>query len=120
MNVRRFAVVTGLLCLWASTCGAAQTVGQGTIRFTGAIVEPGCATNARSGGQMDLIGCPSANRGGAIDVRSMRPVASVADAHVQLVADSANGRYYDQRYRLVDSAGKPIQSGNYVITLTSP
>lgn len=120
MSLRNVSVFIGVLGLWTGTGSAATPVAQGTIAFTGSIVEPGCATNARSGGQMDLIGCPSANRGGAIDVRSMRPVASVADAHVQLVADSANGRYYDQRYRLGDSAGKPIQSGNYVITLTSP
>lgn len=37
-----------------------------------------------------------------------------------LVADSGGGRYYDQRYLLVDGGGKPIQSGNYVITLTAP
>ncbi|WP_371913946.1 hypothetical protein [Pseudomonas sp. 35 E 8] len=47
-------------------------------------------------------------------------VASVNAAHVQRVANSGNGRYYEQRYVLVDSAGKPIQSGNYVIILTSP
>jgi hypothetical protein len=39
---------------------------------------------------------------------------------VRLVADSGKGRYYDQRYVLVDSAGKLIQSGNYIITMTSP
>lgn len=120
MNVRRFAVMTGLLCLWASTCGAAQTVGQGTIRFTGAIVEPGCATNARSGSVVELTGCASVSRGSRFDVRSVAPVASVNAAHVRLVADSGEGRYYDQRYLLVDSDGKPILSGNYVVTMTSP
>ncbi|UEH06252.1 type 1 fimbrial protein [Pseudomonas sp. HN8-3] len=120
MNVRRFAVVTGLLCLWASTCGAAQTVGQGTIRFTGAIVEPGCATNARSGSVMELRGCARLSRGSRFEVRHVAPVASVNAAHVRLVADSGEGRYYDQRYLLVDAAGKPIESGNYIITMTSP
>ncbi len=120
MNVGHISVVTGLLCLWASTCGAAQTVGQGTIRFTGAIVESGCATNARIGSVMELTGCASASRGSRLDVRSVAPVASVNAAHVRLVADTGEGRYYDQRYLLVDDAGKPIQSGNYVITMTSP
>jgi hypothetical protein len=120
MNVSRFSVVTGLLCLWASTCGAAQTVGQGTIRFTGAIVEPGCATNARSGSLIELTGCANANRGSRFDVSKVGPLASVNAAHVRLVADSGEGRYYDQRYLLVDDAGKPIESGNYVITMTSP
>ncbi|MFL1505154.1 type 1 fimbrial protein [Pseudomonas sp. O64] len=120
MNVKGISVFTGLFCLWAGACAAAQTVGQGTIYFTGAIVEPGCATNARSGAVMELNGCAISNRGSRFDVSNVSPVASVNAAHVKLVADSGNGRYYDQRYLLVDSAGKPIQSGNYVITMTSP
>ncbi|WP_371926555.1 hypothetical protein [Pseudomonas sp. PB105] len=40
--------------------------------------------------------------------------------NVRLVADSGSGRYYDQRYRVVDSTGKPVQSGNYVVTVTAP
>lgn len=120
MNVKGISAVTGLFCLWAGACAAAQTVGQGTIQFTGAIVEPGCAANARSGAVMELTGCASSNRGSRFEVRNVAPVASVNAAHVKLVADSGTGRYYDQRYLLVDSAGKPIQSGNYVITMTSP
>ena len=53
-------------------------------------------------------------------MRSVAPVVSVDAPHVRLVADSGKGRYYDQRYVLVDSAGKLIQSGNYIITMTSP
>lgn len=120
MNVHRVAVMTGLLGLWASTCGAAQTVGQGTIRFSGAIVESGCATNARSGSVMELRGCAQSSRGSRIEVRSVAPVASIDAPHVRLVADTGEGRYYDQRYVLVDRAGKLIQSGNYIITMTSP
>lgn len=97
---------------------AAQTVGQGTIEFRGSIVEPGCATNARSSSVVELKGCVQANRGSRLEVREMAPVASVNAAHVRLVADSASGRYYDQQYVLVDGAGKRVQSGNYVITLT--
>ncbi|MBI6634899.1 type 1 fimbrial protein [Pseudomonas paralactis] len=120
MNVRRVSVMTGLLCLWASACGAAETAGQGTIRFSGAIVESGCATNAHSGSVMELRGCANVSRGSRFEVRNVAPVASVNAAHVRLVADSGEGRYYDQRYLLVDTAGKPIQSGNYIITMTSP
>lgn len=120
MSVKGISVFAGLFCLWASACGAAQTVGQGTIQFTGAIVEPGCATNARSGAVMELTGCASFNRGSRFEVRSLAPVASVNVARVKLVADSGAGRYYDQRYLLVDSAGTPIVSGNYVITMTLP
>ncbi|WP_395608035.1 type 1 fimbrial protein [Pseudomonas sp. B22129] len=120
MNVKRVAIIAGLLCLWAGSGSAAQTLGGGTIEFRGAIVEPGCATNARSGAVMELTGCASASRGSRLEVSNVAPVASVNAAHVRLVADSGSGRYYDQRYLLVDNAGKPIQSGNYVITLTSP
>ncbi|MFB3306309.1 type 1 fimbrial protein [Pseudomonas sp. AMR01] len=120
MNVKGVSIVAGLFCLWAGGVSAAQTVGGGTIEFRGAIVESGCATNARSGSVMDLTGCSIANRGGRIDVHSVAPFASVNAAHVRLVADSGSGRYYDQRYLLVDNAGQPITSGNYVVTLTSP
>ncbi|MFT0477097.1 type 1 fimbrial protein [Pseudomonas antarctica] len=120
MSVKGISVVTGLFFLWAGACAAAQTAGQGTIYFTGAIVEPGCVTNARSGAVMELTGCAISSRGSHFDVRNMAPVASINAAHVKLVADSGAGRYYDQRYLLVDNAGKPIQSGNYVITMTSP
>lgn len=121
MNVKGIAVFTGLFCLGtAGACAAAQTTGHGTLQFTGAIVESGCATNARSGGVLELTGCAISTRGSRFDVRNVAPVASVNAAHVKLIADSGNGRYYDQRYLLVDRAGKLIQSGEYVITLTSP
>lgn len=120
MSVNGFAAMAGLLCLWASACGAVQPVTHGTIQFSGSIVEAGCATNARSGAVVELTGCASASRGSRLDVRNMAPVASVDAAHVLLVADSGHGRYYDQQYVLVDGAGKRIVSGNYVITLTSP
>jgi hypothetical protein len=125
MSVKGISVFTGLLCLWAGACGATQPASHGTIQFTGAIVESGCATNARSGAVIELTGCANASRGTRVDVSSVAPVASVKAlgdpaAHVLLVADSGGGRYYDQRYLLVDGGGKPIQSGNYVITLTAP
>ncbi|MCF5668917.1 type 1 fimbrial protein [Pseudomonas marginalis] len=118
MSSKGISMFTSLLCLWAGVSDAAQTVGQGTIEFRGSIVEPGCATNARSGSVVELKGCAQANRGSRLEVREMAPVASVNAAHVRLVADSVSGRYYDQQYVLVDGAGKRVQSGNYVITLT--
>ncbi|WP_106803484.1 type 1 fimbrial protein [Pseudomonas sp. S5D5] len=120
MSVKRLSVMAGLLGIWASTCGAAQIVGQGSIEFHGSIVEGGCATNTHSGAVMELHECAVASRGSHFDVRGVAPVASVDAAHVLLVADSGNGRYYDQRYVLVDGAGKPIRSGNYVVTMTLP
>ncbi|MGY2043748.1 type 1 fimbrial protein [Pseudomonas pergaminensis] len=120
MSIKGISVFTSLLCLWAGACGAAQTVARGTIEFRGSIVEPGCAANARSGPVIELNGCAQASHGSHLDVRELAPVASVNAAHVRLVADNVSGRNYDQQYLLVDGAGKLIQSGNYVITLTSP
>ncbi len=120
MGVKGISIIAGFLGLWAGSCAAAQTAGQGVIRFTGSIVESGCATNARSGAVMEVTGCASASRGSHFDVRNMASAASVDAAHVRLVADTRNGRYYDQRYVLVDGAGKPIQSGSYVVTMTAP
>jgi hypothetical protein len=41
--------------------------------------------------------------------------------NVKLVADSGRGdRFYQQQYALVDGQGKPVTSGQYLITLTSP
>ena len=54
------------------------------------------------------------------DVRSLMPVAGVAVPRLSPVADSGLGRDHDQRYVLVDSAGQPIVSGKYVVTVTTP
>ena len=64
MSSKGISMFTSLLCLWAGVSDAAQTVGQGTIEFRGSIVEPGCATNARSGSVVELKGCAQANRAG--------------------------------------------------------
>lgn len=120
MNSTGFSVATGVLCLWAGTCGAVQPVGQGSIAFYGSIVESGCATNARSGALMELNRCAQVNRGNRLEVRSVDSVSGATGAHVLLVADSGSGRYYDQQYLLVDSLGKPIRSGAYIITVTAP
>ncbi|OPA88646.1 hypothetical protein BFW86_16525 [Pseudomonas fluorescens] len=124
MNIQRFSVAAGLFIVLTGTCATAA--GQGTIAFHGSIVEPGCLSNAHNGSVMELTGCPSVNRGGRIDVRNVTPVASVkavgaSSARAVLLTDTgSNGRYYDQRYQLVDGLGKPIRSGAYVVTLTSP
>ena len=120
MRINGFSATTGLLCLWASTCGAAQPPNQGTINFIGSIAEPVCATNAHSDAQFDVTGCPSVSRGNQFTVRGVAPVASVNGASLRLVADSRSGRNYDQQYLLVDRLGQPVKSGAYVITLTSP
>ncbi|MBT2372616.1 type 1 fimbrial protein [Pseudomonas fluorescens] len=125
MNLKRLSVVTGLFFIMVGSCGAASQVGQGVIQFHGSIVEPGCASGV-SGTVMELKGCSPASRGSQINVRSIQPVSSVtaldhSAVNVRLVADSGvGGRYYDQQYMLVDNAGKPVHSGTYLITLTSP
>lgn len=120
MSSKGISVIAGLLGLWASTCGAAQSVGQGIIAFSGSIVEPGCATNARSGLVTEGKGCVASGRANRFDVRSLMPVAGVAVPRLSPVADSGLGRDHDQRYVLVDSAGQPIVSGKYVVTVTTP
>lgn len=120
MNVIRLSLVTGFLAVWTGTCMAAPQ--GGVVRFYGSIVEPGCTTAAASGSIMELKGCPQASRGNQLAVQPVRSVKAVGapNAHVRLMADTPNGRYYDQRYVLVDAFDKPIQTGSYLITLTSP
>jgi hypothetical protein len=125
MNLKRLSVVTGLFFVIVGSCGAATQVGQGVIQFHGSIVEPGCASSA-SGAVMELKGCSPASRASQINVRNVQPISRViapdhSAVNVKLTADSGEGgRYYDQQYVLVDNAGRPVQSGTYLITLTSP
>ncbi|MEG0861441.1 MAG: type 1 fimbrial protein [Pseudomonas sp.] len=118
------ASVTMLFSL-CTVCQAAPAVAQGEIRFTGSIVESSCTTSSRPGGWR-MEGCPSLARGTGIDVQRLDPHATVraldnASAQARLVADSGEqGRYYDQQYVLVDNLGKPITTGNYLVTLTTP
>lgn len=119
MNGMRWSVVTGIFSVWASTCMASS---PGVIHFQGSIVGVGCATVEQGGTIMELKGCPLATRGSQYQAR---PVSSTkasgnTTTNVKLVASSVDGRFYDQQYVLVDGLGKLIQSGNYVITVTSP
>ncbi|TFY93493.1 type 1 fimbrial protein [Pseudomonas nabeulensis] len=117
-SVKRLSLVAGFLALWAGGCIAAG----GVIRFEGRIVEPGCQSSSRGGSTLELTGCPQKLRDSQFDVQPIRSVQAVGNApvHVKLLTDSGAGRYYDQRYQLVDGRGKPIQSGAYVVTLTAP
>jgi len=119
MNVMRLSLVSGFLAAWAGACMAAPS---GVIQFHGSIVEPGCHSVAPGGSTVELYGCPQALRGSQFDVQPVRSVTALgtAPANAKLVSDKDNGRYYDQRYVLVDAAGKPIHSGLYVVTLTAP
>lgn len=117
MNVKRLSLVTGLLAVWAGSCMA-----SGVIQFRGSVVTPGCEAGALGGSALELKGCPQVFRGNQFDVQTIRSVQAVGNSpvNVKLVADSGEGRYYDQRYQLVDSRGKPVQSGAYIITMTAP
>ena len=117
MNVKGLSVVTSLLTIWAGSCMA-----SGVIQFRGSVVAPGCEAGASSGSTLELKGCPQVFRGNQFDVQTIRSVQAVGNApvNVKLVADSGEGRYYDQRYQLVDSRGKPVQSGAYIVTMTAP
>ncbi|MBD9456099.1 type 1 fimbrial protein [Pseudomonas sp. PDM05] len=118
-NVMRLSVLTGFLAMWT---GVSMAAPSGVIRFSGSVVMPGCESAAVGGRTLELKGCPQASRGSGFDVRSVGSVKALgnAPANVKLVSDSGDGRYYDQRYELVDAAGKPIQSGLYVVTMTAP
>ncbi|MNF54230.1 hypothetical protein D3C84_356540 [compost metagenome] len=124
MSGKLKVVSVAVLFSLCAVCQAATPMAQGTIRFTGSIVESSCQTSSQPGGwRMD--GCPALARDTAIDVRRIDPQASVSaldstSVQVKLVAENVQDRYYDQQYALVDHAGKPVTSGNYLITLTSP
>lgn len=119
MNVLRLSLVTGVLAVWTGACLAASS---GVIQFHGSIVEPGCNPSTSGGATVEFNGCPQALRGSQFEAQSVRSVTALGNAavNVKLVADSPNGRYFDQRYVLVDALGKPIQSGAYIVTMTAP
>ncbi|PRA23115.1 hypothetical protein [Pseudomonas poae] len=117
-NVKRFSRVAGFLVIWTGACMASD----GVIQFQGRIFAPGCTPLAPGGSTLELNGCPQAFRGNQFDVQPIRSVQAVGNSavKVKLLTDSGAGRYYDQRYQLVDGRGKPIQTGAYVVTLIAP
>ncbi|MFJ2364009.1 type 1 fimbrial protein [Pseudomonas sp. NPDC087697] len=126
MNGTRLSVGFSLFFAFSSACVAATPMAQGVIHFSGSIVDTGCTLHLEDGSTFGLYGCPNFARGSAISVRSIEPVRSVGAVNhsrvgVKLVDDKRqDGRYYDQQYALVDSAGKPVSSGAYLISLTYP
>lgn len=126
MSVKHLTAVTGLLLVSAGTFSQAQQPSHGAINFHGSIVEPSCNAFSQGESLMQLTGCPTASRGNLISARSVQPVGSVkalqgSAADIRLVADSGmSERYYNQSYQLMDTAGRPVRSGSYVVTITSP
>ncbi|WP_223464623.1 type 1 fimbrial protein [Pseudomonas sp. GL-RE-26] len=122
MNGKRIAAGLSLLFAFSGACLAAS----GTIRFQGSIVEPGCQSRVGTDGTFDLYQCSAQSRAMGVEANTLAPTASVSAVgqsrtHVKLLADSGQeGRYFDQQYVLVDDAGSPVRSGNYLITLSMP
>lgn len=119
MNLKRLSVVTGFVVAWTGSCLAAPS---GIIQFHGSIVEAACNTGTPGGATVEFNECPQALRGGQFEVQSVRSVMVPGNApvNIKLVTESGSGRYYDQRYVLVDAHDKPIQSGAYIVTMTAP
>ncbi|WP_192564806.1 type 1 fimbrial protein [Pseudomonas gozinkensis] len=126
MNGKRVSVGISLFFALSGACLAATPSGQGVIQFHGSIVESGCSSHVGTRSTFEFTGCPNKVSGDSVSVRSVAPVPSVSAldhsrVDVKLVvAGNKDGRYYDQQYALVDAAGKPLNSGAYLITLTSP
>lgn len=118
----------GMFLGLSGVCSAAPQGVQGTIYFHGSIVEEPCTPSSTGNGAaaLHLNRCPQFSRGNDIRVQGVGPSSTVtaigqSPVNVKLVTDSGKaGRYYDQQYALVDGAGKPVTSGTYLITLTSP
>ena len=114
-----------LLLSFCAVCQASTQMAQGTIRFTGSIVESPCTTSSQLNGWR-MQGCSASAREPGIEVRPINSQAAVraldnTSVQVKRVAGSGHpGRYYDRQYVLVDNAGTPVTTGTYVITLTLP
>lgn len=131
MNANHLSAAVGLFFGIIGPTFAATSSSQGVIHFYGSIVESPCSPDTHSvhndnGAIFSLSKCPQSARAGSLGVRSVQPVATVAAlspsaVKVKLVADSGqSGRYYNQQYALVDTAGKAVNSGAYIITMTLP
>ncbi|MBK5416653.1 type 1 fimbrial protein [Pseudomonas sp. TH31] len=126
MYGKPLSVGISLFFAMSGACLAATSLGQGVIRFQGSIVESSCGSHVGANSTVELSGCSTSAQGSAVSARSVEPVSSVsAPDHsrvdVKLVKETRrDGRYYDQQYTLVDGAGKPVNSGTYLITLTAP
>jgi hypothetical protein len=122
MNGKHIAAGLGLLFAFSGACLAAP----GTIRFEGSIVEPGCQSRVGADGTFELYQCSAQSRAMGVEANALAPIASVSAVgrsrvNVKLLADSGReGRYYDQQFVLMDEAGLPIRSGDYLVTLSMP
>ena len=127
MSTQRLSVGFSLLfALSGGPCLAAAQVGQGVVQFQGSVVEQACNPRVQGRVSFELTHCTVPAQRNNVSASQVLPKASASSARpapvaVKLIAQNNRaGRYYDQRYTLVDLAGKPLVSGAYVITLTAP
>ena len=126
MNCKQLLLGISLYAAFNGLCVAASAPSQGVIHFQGAIVEPACTSSAGAGGVVALTGCSAQSLGTTIEAQRLVPVSQVTalDASavkVKLLTETGrDGRYFDRQYQLLDETGKPVRSGNYLITLSMP
>lgn len=130
MNRKQLLLGISLYAAFNGLCVAASAPSQGVIHFQGAIVEPACTSSAGEGAVVALTGCSAQSRGTTIEAHRLVPVSQVTalDAStvkvkvkVKLLAETGrDSRYFDRQYQLLDETGKPVRSGNYLITLIMP
>lgn len=133
MNAKQLSAVVGLFLGAVGPTFAATSTSQGVIHFHGSIVESPCVPASQASAKnhntiLSLDRCPRLSRGNVIDVHRVgtETVSAVGGSkpavRVKLIADSgdASSLYYNQQYALIDAAGKQINTGTYIVTLTSP
>lgn len=113
-----------LLFSFSGLCHSATTLATGVIQFHGRIVEAPCTPSSQLH-TFKLINCPPAARGNDVRVQSTASAAAVGassakNVRLKLVTDTRNNeRYYQQHYSVIDTSGKAVTSGSYIITLTN-
>ncbi len=126
MNRKQLLLGISLYAAFNGLCVAASAPSQGVIHFQGAIVEPACTSSAGEGAVVALTGCSAQSRGTTIEAHRLVPVSQVtaldaSTVKVKLLAETGrDSRYFDRQYQLLDETGKPVRSGNYLITLIMP
>lgn len=125
MNGKRLLLGMNMFFVLCGTCLAdSPNSGSpgGAIQFSGAVVDTSCASQGGNNSTFGYKNCPTRLNGDVLGVQPVGTVRAVgkSNVNIRLLADSRNGRFFDQRYQLVDGLGKPVGSGNYLITMTSP
>lgn len=117
MKINSLPIVISLFSTlnWTTT-----VIAQNSIRFEGSIVERGCHSSVDPHGVLELKTCPALARETTFDVVHLAQPRTSPNITVKRLTDSGQGRYYDQKFTLVDTKGKPILSGNYLITMALP